>query len=150
MLQNWIRRVWTKAVQCGRVGLRHAADWLHLSTTAWSVARTRGRIRFTERGGLPIARDGGVRRRMPEQRHSPMKQLGLIDPMSYGQKIETAEERGVVPTGVDLPGRLGYVFWSGPIADRLAGRTNELGEHPDLRHGDGGPRAAENRFLKAN
>jgi hypothetical protein len=60
----------------------------------------------------------------------------------YGQKIETVEKRGVVSAGVALPGGLGYVFWGGPIANRLAWRTDELGAHPGLRHGDGGPGAA--------
>src|SRR6266852_5080755 len=59
-----------------------------------------------------------------------------------GQKIETAEKRGIVSAGVALPGDLDYGFWGGPIANRLAWRTDELGAHPGLRHGDGGPGAA--------
>jgi hypothetical protein len=39
--------------------------------------------------------------------------------LPYGQKIETAEKRGVVPAGVALSGGLDYVFWGGAIADRL-------------------------------
>src|SRR5256886_10390005 len=44
--------------------------------------------------------------------------------------------------GVASLGGAGYDFLRQSIANRLAWRTNGLGAHSGLRHGDGGPRAA--------
>jgi hypothetical protein len=75
----------------------------------------------------------------------------------YGQKIETAEKRGVVCAGVALPGGLGYVFWVAPSrigwhggrmnwASILAYVTGTVDQELLLRNEY---LAAENRILKA-
>jgi hypothetical protein len=62
---------------------------------------------------------------------TPMRVMIAMTAIPYGQKIETAEKRGVVFAGVALPGDLDHGFWGGPIANRLAWTTDELGAHPD-------------------
>ena len=60
----------------------------------------------------------------------------------HGHKIETVENGESSIPGVASLGGAGYNFLGQSIANRLAWRTNGLGAHPGLRHGDGGPGAA--------
>src|SRR5712664_1138903 len=70
----------------------------------------------------------------PERKHTTTWPAFIRTP--YGQKIETVEKRGSCVCRRSLARWPRLRFLGGPIADRLAWRTNELGAHPGLRHGD--------------
>jgi arginine/lysine/ornithine decarboxylase len=118
-------------------------DRLHFDEAWYAYARFnplyRGRYAMF---GDPAAYKNGPTVFATHSTHKLLAALSQASFIPYGQKIEPVEKRGIVSAGVALPGGLGYVFWGRPIADRLAWRTNELGAHPGLRHGDGGPGAA--------
>src|SRR5262249_9406837 len=60
-----------------------------------------------------------------------------IDP--YGQKIQAVEKTVSCHSRRSLAGQRWLRFLGQSIANRPARRTNGLGAHPRLRHGDGGP-----------
>src|SRR5258708_34858850 len=59
------------------------------------------------------------------------------------KKLELSKRRWVVRPRRSLDGRRWLRFFGQTIATRLAWRTNGLGTHSGLRHGDGRPRAAD-------
>src|SRR5262245_9777669 len=67
---------------------------------------------------------------------------GRAVPIPYGQKIQAVEKTVSCHSRRSLAGRRWLRFWGNSIANRPAWRTNGLGAHPGLRHGDDGPEAA--------
>src|SRR5262249_60798559 len=60
----------------------------------------------------------------------------------YGQKIQAVEKTVSCHSRRSLAERRWLRFLGQSIANRPAWRTNGLGAHPGLRHGDDGPGAA--------